>query len=212
MDPPREPSNGFRGGFLRPHGLFGAGAYVCHGCVRSFDEQMDRRRAPGRPVPEGSPPRRAARRHTWRQTRMIRFRTDAERGVRIATFHGSVDGGELLRAYQAQLDDPAYDASLDDLVDLRSVDRLDVSATALRDLMALFSRVDALGYATRLAIVARSDLGYGLGRMYEMMRSGAPEEVCVFRDLEEAFTWLDADARARPAIGGRTAARDQRVA
>lgn len=137
---------------------------------------------------------------------MIRFRTDAERGVRIATFHGCVDGDELLRAYQAQLDLPSYDASLDDLVDLRAIERLDVSATEMRDLMALFSSVDALGHATRLAIVAPGDLGYGLGRMYEMMRTGAAEEVGVFREMDEAFDWLDAPNRFRVAAGGRSAA------
>lgn len=137
---------------------------------------------------------------------MILFRTDAERGARIATFYGMVDGDDLLRAYQGQLADPGYDATLDDLVDLRAVDGLDVSAAALRELMAMFSRVDEMGYATRLAIVAHDDLGYGLGRMYEMMRTGAPEEVCVFRDLDEALDWLDALARFRRAQQGRSAA------
>ncbi|HEX6039855.1 hypothetical protein [Longimicrobium sp.] len=137
---------------------------------------------------------------------MIRFRTDLARGVRIAAFHGTVDGGELLHAYRTQLDHPDYDPSLDDLVDLREVEMLDVSAAALRELMSMFSRVDALGYATRLAIVAHNDLGYGLGRMYEMMRDGAPEEVSVFRDLDEAFDWLDAAARFRSLLPGRTAA------
>lgn len=125
---------------------------------------------------------------------MIQFHTDTEHGVRIATFHGTVDNRELLHAYGAQLADPGYDARLDDLVDLRAVQGLDLGAAALRELMKLFSRVDALGYATRLAIVAPSDLGYGLGRMYEMMRAGAPEEIGVFRDVAEALAWLASPA------------------
>ena len=129
---------------------------------------------------------------------MIQFHTDTEHGVRIATFHGTVDDHELLHAYRSQLADPGYDASLNDLVDLRAVQGLDVGAAALRELMKLFSRVDSLGYATRLAIVAPGDLGYGLGRMYEMMRAGAPEEVGVFRDAGEALAWL-----ASPGEDGR---------
>jgi hypothetical protein len=137
---------------------------------------------------------------------MIRFRTDAERGVRIATFYGSVDDAELLGAYRAQLADLDYDASLDDLVDLRAVQRLDLGGAALRELMAMFSRVDSLGYTTRLAIVAPHDLGYGLGRMYEMMRTGAPEEVGVFRDVDDALAWLGTEVRDLPAAEERSAA------
>jgi hypothetical protein len=122
---------------------------------------------------------------------MIHFRLDPARRVRIATFAGRVDDDELMGAYRAQLATPDYDPSWDDLADLTGVEQLDVSATALRDLTSLFSGVDALGNPTRLAIIAPGDLGYGLGRMYEMMRDGAPEEVQVFRDMAEALAWLD---------------------
>jgi hypothetical protein len=143
---------------------------------------------------------------------MIHFRIDRDLRLRTATFTGTIADGELLDSYRAHLGQPDYDPTLDDLVDLREVEHLDVSAGALKEMNRMFAGVDEYGIPTRLAIVAPGDLGYGLGRMYEMMRDGAPETIRVFRDAETAHAWLAegrawrASHRIDPADGGALAA------
>jgi len=123
---------------------------------------------------------------------MIRFSLDPAARVRIATFTGCVDDDELMEAYRAEVAKPDYDYRFDDLVDLREIGRLDVTGAGLRSLTQLFAEGDAYGYQTRLAIVASRDVAYGMGRMYEALREGAPEQIGVFRELAEALDWLRA--------------------
>lgn len=127
----------------------------------------------------------------------ISFRFDAEFRLRIAGFSGVVTDDDLMGAYRALVAAPDYDVGADDLVDLRQVTHLGVTAQGLRQLMGLFTEIDHLGVATRLAIVAPNDEVYGVSRMYQMLRGdGVPEEISVFRELEAALTWL-ADGRAK---------------
>jgi len=115
-------------------------------------------------------------------------------------YTGVVTDAELLASYADLTARPDYDAGADDLVDLRQVDRLEISAEAMRHLIDLFQPVDALGNPTRLAIVAASDFTYGMSRMYGMLRGhNVPEEVQVFRDADEAYAWLERSRGSRDA-------------
>ena len=46
------------------------------------------------------------------------------------------------------------------------------------------------GSTWRVAIVVSSDLAFGLGRMFEAYCGVAPNEVMVFRSMEEAEGWV----------------------
>ena len=128
----------------------------------------------------------------------IEFAFDPARRLRTARFHGVVRDDDLAGAYQALVASPDYDAGADDLVDLRGVTHLGVTSEGLRGIMELFAPIDDLGIATRLAIVAPNDAVYGVSRMYEMLRGdGVPEEISVFRDVDEAMRWLDEGRESR---------------
>ncbi|HYC50322.1 MAG TPA: hypothetical protein VEB19_04345 [Gemmatimonadaceae bacterium] len=124
---------------------------------------------------------------------MITFSTDHSTRIRTAHYTGIVDDETLLRAYAALLSEPGYDATFNDLVDLRGVSRLEVSADAMRQLISMYTPVDQLGVQTRLAVVAASDVTFGMSRMYELLRGdGVPEEIRVFRSHDDAVAWLTA--------------------
>ena len=121
----------------------------------------------------------------------IRFQLDPARRLRTAILTGVIRDEDLLSAYQSLLHDPTYDPDLDDLVDLRHVERLDVTGDAIRRLADMFSDTDPDATAlSRRAIVAPRDELFGLARMYQSLRSDAPEEVRVFRDYGDAIAWL----------------------
>jgi hypothetical protein len=124
---------------------------------------------------------------------MIRFEVDAARRTRVARFSGVVDDHELLGSYAGLVEEPGYDPTLNDLVDMTAVDRLDVSTAAVRQLVSMFTPLDHAGVVTRLAIVAPRDHVFGMARMYEILRSDAPEMIAVFRDMDEAQRWLFPD-------------------
>ena len=122
---------------------------------------------------------------------MITFSFDIDTNIRTATYSGSITDNELITAYQDLLTKPDYNPTANDIVDLRKVDRLDVSADALRNLISMYTPVDQLGHHTRLAIIAASEVTYGMSRMYEMLRGDeVPEEIHIFRNYDDAVLWL----------------------
>jgi len=119
------------------------------------------------------------------------FSIDRDAGVRVAAFCGVVTDADLMEAYESLLGDPHYDPTLHDLLDMSGVERLEISADAIRELIKRYARVDELGIRTKLAIVAPSDVAFGVGRMYEMLRGDdVPEEIRVFRESSQAGRWL----------------------
>ena len=115
----------------------------------------------------------------------------AER-VRYSVLSGSVNDKELLDAYARSLEAPDFDPSLNGLVDARGVRQMDVTPAGLRRLADLIQTVDRLQLPTKVAIVAESDVAFGMARMYQSIRAsgGAPSEHRVFREMAEARAWL----------------------
>jgi hypothetical protein len=46
----------------------------------------------------------------------------------------------------------------------------------------------------RAAVIASSNLIYGLLRMYEVFNEGNPAQIRVFREPDEALKWLEGEA------------------
>jgi hypothetical protein len=126
---------------------------------------------------------------------MIAFHYDRDLDARVATFSQTIDDAELLTAYERLLSSDDYDPALNDLLDMQGIESFDVSGDAIRELVRAFSRINARD--SRLAIVASSDLVYGMARMYEQLRSDASEEIRVFREMEPARSWLGQAKRRR---------------
>jgi len=126
---------------------------------------------------------------------------------RIATFTGRVEDADLIGAYAELLRDPDYDHGADDLVDMRGIEHFGVTQAGLENIMALFAPVDQLGIPTRLAIVAPGEEVYGVSLMYQTLRGDdVPEQISVFRGMDEAEEWLNRGAAER-AKGGAERAR-----
>jgi len=115
-----------------------------------------------------------------------RYEIDTERRIILSFATGTLKDEELRAHQQAVLSDPAFDPTLYQLWDCRGVDQVEVSNAVLRDLAG--SRSFAPG--TKRAVVAATDLHYGLARMFQIMHGDAPEDFQVFRSLEDATAWL----------------------
>ena len=125
---------------------------------------------------------------------MIHITVDPAARLRTSTYEGVVTEREVIDTYEKLLADPNYDATLNDLADLRAVERLEVSTEVVYRVAGLYEPLDQLGIRRRIAIVAPADHIFGLARMFESVRAGAPEQIAVFRDIDEARAWLAGDA------------------
>ena len=115
------------------------------------------------------------------------YEIDKQRRLVITTGLGRVTLAEAL-AHQEQLrKDPDFDPSFSQIMDLTRITDFALEADDIRRLAqkTIFSR------ESRRAIVASSDLVYGLGRMYEILREIAGGDgIRVFRNLDAALDWI----------------------
>jgi hypothetical protein len=96
-----------------------------------------------------------------------------------------------VRAYLGAVrSDPAYRAGMSTLIDCRNVTTL-LSSEELRIIAADIQHLTTSRARGRCAILAPSEAGFGLLRMYEAYSEGAPVEVRAFRERDEAMEWLE---------------------
>ena len=121
----------------------------------------------------------------------VQYTIDEPSNLVRTTATGQFTLAEYL-AHIARIDgDARARACRGELVDLTGVTSLNFSFRATRAAIAA-SRENQSDWPAdyRLAIVASRKLVFAAARMYEILSTGAPWEVQVFRDLAEAENWL----------------------
>ena len=118
----------------------------------------------------------------------ITSQIDSSFGVVFSKFRGVVTPEDILAQVERFNTDPAFQPSFNHLIDTRGATRFDVSGEGIR----LVATHTAFNEKSRRAIVAVKDDIFGMARMYQLYRewSEKPDQVRIFRDMEEARRWL----------------------
>lgn len=115
----------------------------------------------------------------------------------ISTASGLVTWEEIKARQDQTKTDPAFNPEFDQIVDLRSATRVELSGDQIRFLAGrrIFS------FRSRRAFVAPNPSVFGIGRMWESYTefSQNPNEVRVFPDLPSALKWLGLEDLPRTA-------------
>lgn len=122
----------------------------------------------------------------------MKARIEIQGGRTAIVLSGAFSAAGWEEAYHAMLAAPGFKRGMPTLWDLRAVE--DLQRVTRRELetilVAASARIDDRG-SGHTAVVMDSDLGFGLGRMFEMMsEEDLPITMRVFRDRKEAETWL----------------------
>jgi hypothetical protein len=124
----------------------------------------------------------------------ITYRIDHERRLVVARGYGVFVADDVF-GYQREVWSREDVAGFDELIDMTHVSEVDLpSAQRIRDLAAVAARMDLRSTPSRFAIVAPSDLVYGLGRMFQVYREAEPRSskaVGVYRTIAEALAFLN---------------------
>lgn len=113
---------------------------------------------------------------------------DSVARVLILRVSGEVADGDLLGLGDRIASTPGLTPDFSLLIDLREADGHQVSSNGVRVLAA---GPILLSPTSRRAVVVPTQLGFGLARMYEMLREGQGT-VRAFRDYAEARRWVAA--------------------
>ncbi|HEY3215035.1 MAG TPA: hypothetical protein VGK93_00945 [Candidatus Eisenbacteria bacterium] len=119
-----------------------------------------------------------------------------DHGLRLvhAVGRGTLTDSEVF-GYQREVWGRPDVSGYKELVDMTQVSTIAVPSPArVRDLAELAAGMDEPSKSSKFAIVAPSDVAFGLGRMFESYRSEmqkGTKEVAVFRTMEEALAFLE---------------------
>lgn len=123
----------------------------------------------------------------------IDFDIDHERRLVTARGRGTFTYEDVY-SYQMQVWGSAALTGYNELVDMTGVEEIQMpSMEAVPRLANLAAQMDPPDASSKLAIVAKDDFAFALGRMYETYRGLDPrstKEVRVFRSLSEALAYL----------------------
>jgi len=109
-----------------------------------------------------------------------------EKRLIITRMFGDVDYADVTSVNQMLTAMPEFDRSFDQLVDLTGIAKINVSADVLRN----FARGQVVfRKESRCAVVAPTDLVYGMARVYASVQSDR-NDFQIFRTFEEAQSWL----------------------
>lgn len=119
------------------------------------------------------------------------------------SFHGSLlkielvgqyEPDDVIAAFMNAINDPACPNPAALLLDVRKSETLASAAVADIRRVAEYLGPFAARVGGRVAVVAASDVHFGLSRLGSVYSQGVGVEAQVFRDLESAVAWLQAGA------------------
>ena len=124
----------------------------------------------------------------------ISFRILDEHALVVCTYLGEITDAILLEAWDDFYRHNSIKRGYNEISDLRQAKVTAVTSRGLRDLVALVDKYpSAVEEVHKTAIIASTDLAYGMSRLYEGISSDLPEIIKVFREPLAALEWLGVD-------------------
>lgn len=130
------------------------------------------------------------------------YTIDLPRSIVLSRGWGALTDGELVAHARALAVDPRFKPHFRQICSFLEVSDVQVTAAGIREMTLL----NPFGAGARRALVVKSDVAFGMARMYQIMRDDSPDEVEIFRDLDRALEWLrlaDAKEALLPALRGQ---------
>ena len=126
----------------------------------------------------------------------IAYRIDHKARVVVAAGYGVLTDEEVF-GHQQDVWSRSEVAGYDELMDMTAVTKIAIPAIErVEDLARLSVQMDDKYSRSRFAIVAPTDIAYGLGRMFQTLREmdrSSTKQVGVFRTMQDALAFLQID-------------------
>ena len=120
----------------------------------------------------------------------ITYQIDRAAGIVFTTSAGDITLDDIAEHCRRLRSDTAFSPLFSELLDYTGTS----PALSLEEMRHVADSLDPYSGEARRAIVASSDLNYGVARMFGAVLAG--DTVAVFRSMDEALAWLRPDATA----------------
>jgi hypothetical protein len=123
----------------------------------------------------------------------ITFHFKPEAKLIICVHTGKVQDDEFMMRYKSIFEEKMFTPGTNLLIDLRQTDSSPRSSEGLRRFADFAkSKLAGAGMRPKVAVVAPTDLSFGLARMYEAFADSIPWDFVMFRAVDAALAWLRA--------------------
>lgn len=118
----------------------------------------------------------------------VNYQYDSEKKFLLVKISGVLDWDNLRQTAEKITTATEFPKNVDTLYDLTEMDFSNITAEFEQKLIHFRKHLDR-GNA-KIACLVSSDIGFGMGRMYEVFSEDLPQQVRVFREMGEAEKWL----------------------
>ncbi len=126
----------------------------------------------------------------------ISYEIDTRLGLIRTTAMGVLTDADLVAHKRALASDPRIKPGMRELSDVRGVEQLEVTLAGIGTFVSMDAEPAAMPDDYRLAIVASTDVVFGMARLYQQRTDEELKRVGIFRTMEEAAAWLGLSAPA----------------
>jgi hypothetical protein len=112
---------------------------------------------------------------------------DVGRSLVVVVMTGVVSDDDLVQGTEYLRGHPDFQPHFDQLVVGTAIERFNVTREGV---MKVTSGEPIFAGPSRRALVAPSQVAFGMSRMFELLRDGRAGEINVFRSEREALQWL----------------------
>jgi len=117
----------------------------------------------------------------------ITYRIDRKKRLVVCVLTGFIAADDVLKFNRLIVRNPRFDAAFSQLIDCTAIGGTDVTPARMR----VLAEESPFSATSRRALVAESPLGFGLSRVYEIVRGlRGDQHIRVFRNRKEALNWL----------------------
>jgi hypothetical protein len=103
---------------------------------------------------------------------------------------GRVNVLELKDIFLETVEHEDWQSGFNMLFDYSNIEDFDVSTKDIDDITEWQVSIDELIGDGRCAVIASKDSVCGMSRMWEILSSERSQQICVFRQMNDAITWL----------------------
>jgi len=118
----------------------------------------------------------------------LEYTHDADNNILIIEIKDLIKLDELKNYFNEIFSNKNIPHDINTIYDLQNMDFSNID-TEFEQRLIMFRESLNRGKA-KIACVVATNLGYGMGRMYEALSEHLPQQVRVFRSMDEAKNWL----------------------
>ena len=120
----------------------------------------------------------------------VTYKINSSKNITLVKGTGKVTARELFEVMRNRAGNNRHNPDYDMLCDFRKVTQVDIQPEELSNLLSTDARLHLFSAGRKVAVVASTNIVYGVARMYEMLSEQLPQQIMVFREMDKAKEWL----------------------